>query len=129
MKRFRYIARLLFASALGVVLFASSGLAQERKGAGEQSGKKVHQQKVDMKKSQVKNEKRMEFRGFIDENGDGIDDRMEQGKMEHKGEHKEAHQRMRDHFIDMDGDGINDNRCEGMGVGNKRRSGSWRHMR
>ncbi|NOY05572.1 MAG: hypothetical protein GXO82_02895 [Chlorobi bacterium] len=129
MKQQRHITRLLVVAALGFAFFTSSGLAQEREVAGDQGGKKADKQKVEMKKPQVKNEKRMELKGFIDENGDGIDDRMERGKMERNGEHGREHHRMRDHFIDMDGDGINDNRCDGMGIGNKQRSRSGRHMR
>lgn len=54
------------------------------------------------------------LKGFIDEDGDGIDDRL-QGK---KGEgHGQMRMMMQDRFIDLDGDGINDDRCTGMGIG------------
>ncbi len=114
---------------LGIVLFASPGLAQDREVARGEKVQKMDRKKADINTPRIKSEKRMELEGFIDENGDGIDDRMEHGKMEHKGEHGREHNRMRDHFIDMDGDGINDNRCDGMGIGSKHRSRSGRHMR
>jgi len=127
-KRLLYIAQFSIV-ALGFILFTSLGWTQEREVAKGEKGEKAVKQKVEINKPQVRNEEKMELKGFIDEDGNGIDDRMEQGKMEHKGQHERAHHRMRDHFIDMDGDGINDNRCDGMGIGNKQRSRSGRHMR
>ncbi len=48
---------------------------------------------------------------FLDENGDGIDDRMESGKMRHPKEGMRHQQKRRlDRFIDEDGDGIADHR-------------------
>ena len=44
---------------------------------------------------------------FIDENGDGIDDRLARGAT--------ANQRGKDRFVDEDGDGICDNRANGLG--------------
>lgn len=47
--------------------------------------------------------------GFVDENGDGIDDRMAAFK-EHQKDFEKGHHRMKDRFIDEDGDGISDSR-------------------
>lgn len=47
---------------------------------------------------------------FIDENADGIDDRLE--KQVGEGKRK----RLRDRFIDLDGDGICDGRSGGVGL-------------
>jgi len=44
---------------------------------------------------------------FVDENGDGIDDRL--------GRAATGNQRRKDRFIDEDGDGICDNRANGLG--------------
>jgi hypothetical protein len=62
---------------------------------------------IDINKKQIK-----KFKGFIDEDGNGIDDRMEKMMLDQKGHHKG----MMDYFIDEDGDGINDNRCSGIGM-------------
>lgn len=55
---------------------------------------------------------------FVDENGDGVDDRKAatagQGKGAACGKDGNG-TRKRDCFIDRDGDGINDNRCGGLG--------------
>lgn len=53
--------------------------------------------------------------GFIDENGDGIDDRLQRMSGQKQGEVKKRDP-MHDRFIDMDGDGLNDDRCGGMGI-------------
>jgi hypothetical protein len=50
---------------------------------------------------------------FIDENGDGIDDRAGRDRM--------GFQRGKDRFVDEDGDGICDSRAEGLGF--RRRAG------
>lgn len=47
---------------------------------------------------------------FIDENANGVDDRMEQ----QQGVGKQR--RMRDRFVDLDGDGICDGRQGGVGI-------------
>jgi len=49
--------------------------------------------------------------GFVDENGDGIDDRMAAFK-EHRKELGKNHRKMKDRFIDEDGDGISDMRMD-----------------
>lgn len=54
---------------------------------------------------------------FIDENANGVDDRMEK----QRGEGKQK--RMRDRFIDLDGDGICDGRSGAGGVGLRFRHG------
>lgn len=51
------------------------------------------------------------LKGFIDEDGDGIDDRLQRMQGMHQGK-----EMMHDRFVDLDGDGINDNRCGPMGL-------------
>lgn len=51
------------------------------------------------------------LKGFVDEDGDGIDDRIQRMQEMHQGK-----EMMHDRFIDLDGDGINDNRCGPMGL-------------
>ncbi|HBD09351.1 MAG TPA: hypothetical protein DCZ69_13930 [Syntrophobacteraceae bacterium] len=53
---------------------------------------------------------------FIDENGDGIDDRTGRGPG--------AYQRGKDRFVDEDGDGICDSRMEGLGFRHRAGIGS-----
>lgn len=57
------------------------------------------------------------LKGFIDENGDGVDDRLQNMKRTNQTQMKHA---MHDRFIDNDGDGINDERCGGMGIAPKK---------
>ena len=71
--------------------------------------------------SEDKQEKKIQ-QSFIDEDGNGIDDRKEQ-RQSHTPSTQSAQEkpmqnrlRMQDHFIDMDGDGINDHRCNGLGL-------------
>lgn len=47
---------------------------------------------------------------FIDENANGVDDRLEQKQKAGK------QKRMRDRFVDLDGDGICDGRQSGIGI-------------
>lgn len=72
------------------------------------------------------NEKINKPQKFIDENGNGIDDRMEKQQKVHQqgdgtGNGNQNRQRMNDHFIDADGDGINDSRCNGLGLKHQER--------
>lgn len=61
------------------------------------------------------NEEKEEYRsGFIDEDGDGIDDREQGGKVGRRGD------TMHDYFIDEDGDGI----CDGREIGGRHRGRS-----
>jgi hypothetical protein len=64
-----------------------------------------------------------ELKGFVDTDGDGIDDRKLKTLDTEPGTPKRTRKRdrKRDHFIDSDGDGINDNRCNGLGFGSKGR--------
>ena len=57
------------------------------------------------------------LKGFIDENGDGVDDRLQNMKRANQNQMKHT---MHDRFIDNDGDGINDERCGGMGIAPKK---------
>lgn len=61
------------------------------------------------------------LKGFIDENGDGIDDRVQRMGGKQQGQ-MQMRDMMHDRFIDMDGDGINDDRCSGMGITPSKRS-------
>lgn len=69
---------------------------------------------IDQKKEIITQDKptKNDEQKFIDINGDGIKDKVDQNKGQ-KGNRKS------DKFIDKDGDGINDSRCQGLGWGNK----------
>lgn len=64
--------------------------------------------------------------GFVDEDGDGINDRgaraTDQGTASPQGKRLRLHRR--DHFIDRDGDGIHDERCGGTGLRRAQRHGA-----
>ena len=76
-------------------------------------------QKQDQRKERSstpsKEQAQPKLKGFIDENGDGIDDRVQRMGGKQQGQ-MQMRDMMRDRFIDMDGDGINDDRCGGMGI-------------
>lgn len=82
-------------------------------------------QKQDQRKERSstpsKEQAQPKLKGFIDENGDGIDDRVQRMGGKQQGQ-MQMREMMRDHFIDMDGDGINDDRCGGMGITPSKRS-------
>jgi len=61
--------------------------------------------------------------GWIDENSNGIDDRLEKEKPK---DGDVRPKRKRDHFIDNDGDGISDNRVDDL-MNRQRRSRQRRH--
>jgi len=89
----------IFGLALSLTLSAA---AQEKEAPNtEQKGSKSPQEKT------VTPPKK----GFVDLNGDGINDNAPKQKKQ-RGKHT-------DKFVDNDGDGINDNRCQGLGFGNK----------
>ncbi len=79
------------------------------------------EKKKEMEKSKTQQKQRQTpeqpLKGFVDENGDGIDDRLQAVKGKSQAQH--GTQLQHDRFIDMDGDGINDNRCGGMGIAPK----------
>ena len=58
---------------------------------------------------------------FIDEDGDGINDRTQSRRRDGSGEGRQMRNRGSDDFIDNDGDGINDQRCSGMGISSESR--------
>jgi hypothetical protein len=60
--------------------------------------------------SMKKNKETEKNKEFIDENANGVDDKVEK----QSGEGKQK--RMRDRFIDLDGDGICDGRSGGIGL-------------
>jgi Ni/Co efflux regulator RcnB len=64
--------------------------------------------------------------GFVDEDGDGINDRVRQNteKTRDGAQGQQLRQHRRDRFIDQDGDGINDERCSGTGLRQGRRHGA-----
>lgn len=68
------------------------------------------------KKNQAAKDK-ITLKGFVDKNGDGIDDRLTGGKGKGKGKQL----RNRDIFIDKNGDGICDGRESAIGLKKTRR--------
>ena len=65
-------------------------------------------------------------RGFVDEDGDGINDRIGQRNrgQARDGEGQRLRERRHDRFIDTDGDGIHDERGGGTGLRRGRRHGA-----
>lgn len=78
--------------------------------------KKQDAEKTNLKHAQPAD---IPLKGFIDENGDGIDDRLATAKGKVQGQ-RHMGQMQHDRFIDNDGDGINDERCGGMGIAPKK---------
>lgn len=64
------------------------------------------QTQQDTSRNRERHQRRLS-REFVDENGDGIDDRLPRGAA--------GSQRGKDRFVDEDGDGICDNRANGLG--------------
>jgi Ni/Co efflux regulator RcnB len=64
--------------------------------------------------------------GFVDEDGDGINDRVRQNteKTPDAAQGQRLRQQRRDRFVDQDGDGIHDERCSGTGLRQGRRHGA-----
>lgn len=62
--------------------------------------------------------------GFVDENGDGINDRCATSQGQNGQGKGRKGMRKSDTFVDTDGDGINDNRCNGLGPRMRRRQGN-----
>jgi hypothetical protein len=85
--------------------------AQKKSGGDKQSAKQATKPDQSVQKK---------LQGFIDKDGDGIDDRtIKTDEPVQSQEQNRIRERKRDHFIDTDGDGINDNRCNGLGFGNR----------
>lgn len=87
---------------------------------------KPEQKPADARK-QIDPQPRNAAEGFIDENGDGVDDRVRsnpQSGERANGDTRQQRRQRRDRFIDQDGDGINDNRCSGTGLRQGKRCGA-----
>lgn len=122
----RLVARLVVTGCACIVL-ALPALAQQQSGADTT--------KKDATGTKVEQQERRQRRGFVDADGDGINDRSRraQGAQGEQGEQGTAPRRRgRDTFIDSDGDGINDARSSGSGTGlgtGLRRGGAGRRGR
>ncbi len=106
----------------------TSVLAQDKPEQGEKSGQQeTPGQKVSDTHKQTEARQQGLSGGFVDENGDGVDDRMrsdlQTGDRATGGNHQLRRQH-RDRFIDQDGDGINDGRCSGTGLRQGKRRGA-----
>lgn len=95
--------------AIFFLIFSVSIFAQEK---NTETSEKEKTEKNSVKQSNEDDQKTLEE--FIDNNQNGIDDRIENRKV---GEGKQKRKRAGKHFRDEDGDGINDNRCKGLGLG------------
>ncbi|MAT39449.1 MAG: hypothetical protein CL946_07570 [Ectothiorhodospiraceae bacterium] len=106
--------RVVFLIAV-TLLLATSSYAQSGESGTKPEGTKEKPAVVE----QEKPESDARMKGFVDTDGDGIDDRtVQQGQQTDDGR-KHMRRRKRDHFIDKDGDGINDSRCNGFGLQRK----------
>ncbi len=80
------------------------------------SGKK---EKETQKASHEKNEQEKQaakLEGFVDRNGNGIDDRVEQGQTGGKAKKGKGRRLGKDQFVDKDGDGICDGKESAIGL-------------
>lgn len=86
--------------------------------AGAFSQEQPESKNPDTEGTEARQQKPARTGSFIDDDGDGIDDRKTTtGKAQNTTETQQRRrQRSRDCFIDTDGDGINDNRSTGVGV-------------
>jgi FKBP-type peptidyl-prolyl cis-trans isomerase len=83
-----------------------------------QQEKKQEQEKKETGQSeQTQTQQEMKLEGFIDTNGNGIDDRIETtGKGKGKGKGGKGKMSQTDQFIDLDGDGICDGKESAIGL-------------
>jgi hypothetical protein len=93
------------------LLFHSVSISQSSDSTGKNEQNQEQIKKTEQKGSEaVQKEKSLE--GFIDANGNGIDDRLEEkGNGKRKGQ-----QQSKDRFIDTDGDGICDGKESAIGL-------------
>ena len=104
---------------LALLLFFSSSISQTgdttKKAEQSQEQIKNSEQEKTQKQEQEEAKSSLEekpLEGFIDVNGNGIDDRLEQkGEGKRKGQYK-----TKDRFIDTDGDGICDGKESAIGL-------------
>ena len=75
---------------------------------------KNQEQQQEHSEKQDQEQKQQKLEGFVDQNGNGIDDRLEQGKIG-KGYGK-GKKGQKDRFIDLDGDGICDGKESAVGL-------------
>ncbi len=105
---------------VGFLTAQSADTSESKSASGqkksEQAVQKVKEKQDDTKeserKSQQKEKESVKLEGFIDLNGNGIDDRLE-GKQKGKGKGKMQN---KDRFIDLDGDGICDGKESALGL-------------
>ncbi len=103
---------------IALIIFFLSGFSYSQVKDTISVNKSAKQSQVDEKDNgQAVDNSDHQTTGFIDEDGDGIDDRkFSSGKKK---------KRRTDRFVDNDGDGINDNRARGMGWGGKGKQGGF----
>jgi hypothetical protein len=97
---------------LNGAMFAQSNDSTKAEKTREQV--KTEAQQKEQKQQQEQEQKEQKLEGFIDQNGNGIDDRLEQGK-DGKGYGK-GKKGQKDRFIDLDGDGICDGKESAVGL-------------
>lgn len=94
-------------------MFSANIIAQEIKNENNEQSQKTENSTIN-KTSSEETPNKVEL---IDENKNGIDDRIENKKQNETSGNARMRKRSGEHFMDEDGDGINDNRCKGMGIG------------
>ncbi len=118
MKNLIIIAGMLFLSGTVFAQAPDSGkTAAPKTPAGQESRRKAAQPAAAGQQKPEQAQKTNQLANpeeFVDLNGNGIDDRLEQGRTpEGKGK---GRQMRKDRFIDLDGDGICDGRESGIGL-------------
>ncbi len=116
MKNLIYVLITVFLLASAV--FAQSNDSTKTEKAKEQvkteAQQKDQEQQKEQSEKQEQEQKQQKLEGFVDQNGNGIDDRLEQGK--NGAGYGKGKKGQKDRFIDLDGDGICDGKESAVGL-------------
>ncbi len=106
---------------ISITLLLPLGLtfSQEKPQAPDESRQEIERPEAEEPEAEENNDNASPL--FIDEDGDGINDRTQTHRRDGSGEGRQLRNRGSDDFIDNDGDGINDRRCSGMGISGESR--------
>ncbi len=109
----RYLYIIIFAA----LFLGGTGFAQTTDSSSAQKDKKqteVKQQQKSIVKAKVMQQQKLA--DFVDANGNGIDDRVENGTLKGKNGKMKGKGPRKDRFIDLDGDGICDGKESAIGL-------------
>lgn len=108
-----------------LLLLLAAPLAAQNRDSQNESAAGQKESAAGQKAAPAKQQTKSQGTDFVDEDGDGINDLLQNsGATNQQGEGQQLRQRRRDRFVDQDGDGINDERCSGTGIRQGRRYGA-----